>query len=188
MKKIPRLFLCMLAFTIVMCSMVSSAAAYPAEPAASESAQDADGINVVVRTWEAEDGGTVTGVITRRVPPLSVRTMEAGATGVIMSRYGAAAAPRALDEREVSDYFYFQILDNNNRVASEYKVTLAGVVSRVDSSRRITSVEFARVSGDRCETNYSISGYTAMASITHSQYGVMAGYFVLGSGGAFTVY
>lgn len=147
---------------------------------------------VVVRTWTNGNGENVTGIITKGSSTLAARTdssADKAARGFIT---GASESPKttthAYDEYQVSDYFFMQIYNSNNQVISKYKVTLTGMVSRVSSDRRITSVSFSRVNGDSCSTSSNINGYTAVVKITHPIEGSLSAYFTLGSGGSFSVY
>lgn len=175
------------AIAIVLCMALSLAAM--AAGSDTDSSTDEAGATVV-RTWKNENGETMTGIITQGTSVLSACTNpgDGQARGFVTgAKYNTGASPYTLDEREVSDYFYLQIYNNKNEVVTKYKVTLTGVVSRVNSDRRITSVTFSRVFGDTCVTSYTINGHTATAEITHPIEKYFSACFVLGTGGAFTV-
>ena len=84
----------------------------------------------------------------------------------------------------VTDYFYLQIYDSEDRVVSKYKVTLSGTIS--DSSSQITSVICSNVSGDPCQAEYTIDDATACITITHPVEGSLMRTFTLEANGTFT--
>ena len=88
--------------------------------------------------------------------------------------------------RQVSDYFYIQIYDVNDRVVSKYKVTLTGTVSA--RNREITGVSFELESGDACETIHQIDGDMAGVVVTHPTEGYLMRVFVLEENGEFSEY
>lgn len=155
-------------------------------------AEVSDG-DVVVKTWENEDGETVTGIISKD-PVLAVRTTpenENEAKGIIIGEQNAAVAAAYSNEAdvaplsEVSDYFYFQIYNDNDVAVSTYKVTLTGKITAF--SRKITAVTITRVSGNTCTTSYEIDGNTAYVVVTHPTLGYLDGTFTLEWDGTFTV-
>lgn len=157
-------------------------------------AEVSDDGTTVVKTWENAVGEKVTGIITKGAEVLDVCTdsnTENCATGFITCVPGETSVIACNDESEVetlsevSDYFYFQIYNNSNKVVSKYKVTLAGKITAF--SRKITSVTITRVSGNVCETEYTIDGNTAYVVINHPTYGYLDGTFTLNWDGTFTV-
>lgn len=144
----------------------------------------------LVRTWENSKCETITCIITRGADVLATRTNpeEDTAAGFITEApIDPLISPYALDEYQVSDDFYMRILNNENQILSKYKVTITGIVSRVNSNRYINSVTFSRVSGDPCSTEYAINGYFASATIIHPVEGYLTFFFRLGSGGSIVV-
>lgn len=107
-----------------------------------------------------------------------------GTLGIGLSAYAARRAPT--EAQEVSDFFYMQIYDSQDQVVSKYKVTLTGMIS--GKTREITSVTFSRASGDVCDTNFTIDGYIAVATVTHPVEGYWEGAFMLGADGTFSGY
>lgn len=156
------------------------------------SASEAPEETAVVRTWKNAAGEQVTGIITRgsevlaaRVNPREANQARGFITGKEVEK---TVTPYSYDEYQVSDFFYMQIYNSGNQVISKYKVTVTGMVSRVDSERYITSVSFSRISGDTCTTNYSMNGYNATVTLTHPTEGFLNAYITLGTGGSFTIY
>lgn len=90
----------------------------------------------------------------------------------------------ANDEKQASDYFYLQIYNSEDQIATKYKITLTGMVS--STSREITSVSFDLVSGDTCETDYDIDGNTVSVTITHPTEGCLVRIFTLSTSGVFS--
>ena len=147
--------------------------------------------DALVRTWENTEGEKITCFVTRGANVLAARTNpeENAAAGFITEApTDPLVSSYALDEYQVSDYFYMQIRDNNDQIVSIYKLTITGVVSRVNSSRYINSMEFTHHAGDECTTYYEIDGYTAFATIIHPVEGHLSFYLELGTGGSFRVY
>ncbi len=147
--------------------------------------------SVLVRTWENSKGETITCIVTRGADVLVARTNpeeDAAAGFITEAPTDPLVSSYALDEYQVSDDFYMQIRNNKDQIISKYKLTITGVVSRVNSNRYINSMKFTRVSGDTCSTEYDINGYTASVTITHPVEGRLACNVRLGSGGSFTVY
>ena len=145
----------------------------------------------LVRTWENSKGEMITCIVTRGADVLAARTNpeeDAAAGFITEAPTDPLVSSYALDEYQVSDDFYMQILNNKDQILSCYKLTITGVVSRVNSNRYINSMKFSHVSGDTCSTEYAINGYTASATIIHPVEGYLTFYFRLGSGGSFTVY
>ena len=156
-------------------------------------AEVSDG-TTVVKTWENDKGETVTGIITKDTDVLAVCTTpedEDGATGFIMEAPDEASVAAYSDGSEieplseVSDYFYFQIYNSRNQVVAKYKITLTGKITAF--SRKITTVTFKWVSGDVCQTEYSIDGNSVYAVVIHPEEGYLDGTFTLNWDGTFTV-
>lgn len=145
----------------------------------------------VVKTWENEAGETVTGIISK-APVLSVcTTSENEARGIITVEQDTAAVAAYDDNadvaplNEVSDYFFFQIKNNNDVVVSTYQVKLTGKITAF--SRKITAVKITYVSGNTCTTSYEINGNSAYVVVTHPTLGYLDGTFTLNWDGSFTV-
>lgn len=100
--------------------------------------------------------------------------------------YGPGDNAEADDKRQVSDFFYIQIYDANDRVVSRYKVTLSGTVCA--GTREITGVTFNLESGDVCETIQQIDGDMVGIVITHPTEGYLMRVFILDENGVFSEY
>lgn len=144
----------------------------------------------VIKTWVSDTGETLTAIITRAcdVEVVKVNENENGKSMMIVTSdpYSPVVTPRGYDEYEVSDFYNVRVSGFPGQVIYEYRIYVKGIVSKVDSSRRITSVTFSHISGDTCTTSSSISGYTAVATFNHAVHGSFSVYISLGSGGAFT--
>lgn len=147
--------------------------------------------DALVKTCKNDKGETIKAIITRGADVLVAHTNlgQGQATGFITAvPRNNLVDPCALDERQVSETFYIRLYDDNDVIITKYKITIVGMVSRVNSDRYITSVEFKRVSGAVCETDAAIKGYVASATVAYSEDIFFTAYFTLGTGGSFTVY
>ena len=107
--------------------------------------------------------------------------------GIVTTGFVAyGPANNAEEERQVSDYFYIQIYNADNQVASKYKVTLTGTVS--GRNRKIDSVDCELEFGDACETVSKINGDMVGILITHPTEGYLVRAFVLNENGEFAEY
>lgn len=88
------------------------------------------------------------------------------------------------DERQVSEYFYIQIYNDENQAVSKYKITLTGIFSS-PRNRRIIDVSVSYEFGDICQTSYNIDGYNVTVTVTHPTEGQFEKFFVLGANGRF---
>ena len=87
-------------------------------------------------------------------------------------------------DEQVTDCFYLQIYDSEDRIVSKYKITLTGTIS--DRTAEITSVTCINVSGDLCLSDYIIDGATVCVTITHPTEGKLMRIFALDANGKFS--
>lgn len=141
----------------------------------------------IIKTWKTDSGETVTGIITRGPEDIEVVRMNPDssndACGIITYANTASDASEVSSGSVVSDYFYMQILNNDDQVVSKYEIVLRGKVT--DTGSTITNLGINYVSGTRCTQDWSVNGNTAYVAITHPALGTFDALFILGEDGVF---
>lgn len=180
--------------SLTLALIMTMALAVPAFASDTVSLGVSDG-STVVKTCENTAGETVTGVITNKdsdVVAVCTSSEDGNDTrGFIMDAPSEVAVAAHSDDSgiaplsEVSDYFYIVLYNSKDEMLSKYKVALEGKITAI--SRKITSVTITRVSGDVCDTDYTIDGKSAYVIVTHPGGGYMDGTFTLNWDGTFTV-
>lgn len=187
-----------LSFVMIMCMlcllMPNTATAQEidiTEPTTLVGTEAEDRGEFVIKQSTNADGETYTALfINEEIIATNLNPAEGEARWILTrSCTSEADSPYALDERIVTDYVYMRVLDYyTDDVLSVYQITVTGVVSRVNSSRAIDSIDFTHISGDVCEKYYFIDGYNAGVSLVHHSGNSFEAGIFLGTGGTFTYY